>query len=148
MQGCSLYHFLMIFGLTRPEREPARMFTLSGAPSTTSHFGYLHLVHSLGSPLGYCTLVFDLMRNKYIHYACIYLHSISTMRSGEPSQPILNVVIWQYYFKVTFQPCWVGLVVSVSVSHPVGREFTSWPGHTKDHHKNGTNCLPAWHEMR
>ena len=22
------------------------------------------------------------------------------------------------------------------------------PGHTKDHHKNGTNCLPAWHVMR
>ena len=25
----------------------------------------------------------------------------------------------------------------------VGRGFASWPGHTKDHHKNGTNCLPA-----
>ena len=24
----------------------------------------------------------------------------------------------------------------------------SRPGHTKDHHKNGTNCLPAWHAMR
>ena len=21
----------------------------------------------------------------------------------------------------------------------------SWPGHTKDHHKIGTNCIPAWH---
>ena len=20
--------------------------------------------------------------------------------------------------------------------------------YTKDHHKNGTNCLPAWHAMR
>ena len=20
--------------------------------------------------------------------------------------------------------------------------------HTKDHHKNGTNCLPSWHKMR
>ena len=46
--------------------------------------------------------------------------------------------------------CRVGLVVSVSTSHTVGREFASvsWPGHTKDHHKNGTNCLPAWHAMR
>ena len=25
---------------------------------------------------------------------------------------------------------------------------TSRPGHTKDHHKNGTNCLPAWNAMR
>ena len=24
----------------------------------------------------------------------------------------------------------------------------SRPDHTKDHHKNGTNCLPAWHAMR
>ena len=40
------------------------------------------------------------------------------------------------------KPCRVGLVVSVSVSHTVGREFASRPGHTKDHHKNDTNCLP------
>ena len=32
---------------------------------------------------------------------------------------------------------------SVSASRTVGREFASRPGHTKDHHKNGTNCLPA-----
>ena len=42
----------------------------------------------------------------------------------------------------------VGLVVSVSASNTVGRDFASRPGHTKDHHKNGTNCLPAWHAMR
>ena len=40
-------------------------------------------------------------------------------------------------------PCWVGSVGSVSASRTLGREFASWPGHTKDHHKNGTNCLPA-----
>ena len=42
-------------------------------------------------------------------------------------------------------PCQVGFVVSVSASRTVGREFASRPGHTKDHHKNGTgsvwNCL-------
>ena len=42
-------------------------------------------------------------------------------------------------------PCRVGLVVSVTASHTVGREFASRPGHTKDHHKN---CLPVWHAMR
>ena len=26
--------------------------------------------------------------------------------------------------------------------------FVSWLGHTKVHHKNSTNCLPAWHAMR
>ena len=41
------------------------------------------------------------------------------------------------------QPCRVGSVGSVSASRTVGREFASRPGHTKDHHKNGTNCLPA-----
>ena len=25
------------------------------------------------------------------------------------------------------------------------RGFAPWQGHTKDHHKNGTNCLLAWH---
>ena len=40
-------------------------------------------------------------------------------------------------------PCRVGSIGSVSASRTVGREFASRPGHTKDHHKNGTNCLPA-----
>ena len=40
-------------------------------------------------------------------------------------------------------PCRVGSVGSVSASRTVGCEFVSRPGHTKDHHKNGTNCLPA-----
>ena len=46
--------------------------------------------------------------------------------------------------------CRVGLVhvVSVSAFHMVGLGFASQPGHAKDHHKNGTNCLPAWHAMR
>ena len=43
--------------------------------------------------------------------------------------------------------CRVCLVVSAS--HTVlGGEFASRPVHTKDHHKNGTNCLPAWHAIR
>ena len=36
----------------------------------------------------------------------------------------------------------------IHISDTVGNEFTSPQGHTKDHHKNGTNCLPAWHVMR
>ena len=43
----------------------------------------------------------------------------------------------------TLKPCRVGSVGSVSASRTVGREFASRPGHTKDHHKNGTDCLPA-----
>ena len=46
------------------------------------------------------------------------------------------------------KPCRVDLMVSVSISHTVGRGFVFRSGHTKDHHKNGTNCLPAWHTMR
>ena len=41
--------------------------------------------------------------------------------------------------------CRVGLVVIVSASHKVGRWFLSRSCHTKDHHKNGTNCHPALH---
>ena len=36
---------------------------------------------------------------------------------------------------------------SVFASHTVGRGFASRPGHTKDHHKISTNCLPPWHAM-
>ena len=35
----------------------------------------------------------------------------------------------------------------MSASHTVVCEFASRPGHTKDCHTNGTNCLPAWHAM-
>ena len=38
----------------------------------------------------------------------------------------------------------MALMVKVSTSHLVVRGFAAYPGHTKDHHKNGTNCLPAW----
>ena len=38
------------------------------------------------------------------------------------------------------------LVVSVSAAHAIGRGFTPRAKHRKDHHKNGTNCLPTWHE--
>ena len=37
----------------------------------------------------------------------------------------------------------VRLVVSVSASHAVGHRFGPSLDHTKDHHKNGRNCLPA-----
>ena len=40
-------------------------------------------------------------------------------------------------------PCRVGSVGSVSAPRTVDRQFASQPGHTKDHHKNGANCLPA-----
>ena len=42
-------------------------------------------------------------------------------------------------------PCRVGLVVSVSASHVESRGFAPRSGHTKDHHKNGADLLPAWH---
>ena len=47
----------------------------------------------------------------------------------------------------TRKPCRVGLLVSVSASQTVGCGFASRSDHTKDH-KNGTNCLTAWHLMR
>ena len=33
----------------------------------------------------------------------------------------------------------------MSTAYAVGHGFASRLGHTKDHHKIGTNCLPAWH---
>ena len=57
-------------------------------------------------------------------------------------------IIQPCLIKSKTKPCRVGSVGSVSTSRMVGREFASGLGHTKDHHKNGTNCLPAWHAMR
>ena len=31
----------------------------------------LSILHYLGSPLGFCTLIFDLMRNLYIYNVCL-----------------------------------------------------------------------------
>ena len=45
-------------------------------------------------------------------------------------------------------PCRVGLVISVSASHTVGREFASRPAHTKDHYKNGKNSLQGMQCVR
>ena len=36
----------------------------------------LSILHYLRSPLGFCTLIFALMRNLYIYNKCIYIHSI------------------------------------------------------------------------
>ena len=63
-----------------------------------------------------------------------------------------SLVIFKRNFKKRFttfiyrlNTCRVGLVVSVSASHTVGREFASRPGHTYDHHTNSTNCPPPLH---
>ena len=59
--------------------------------------------------------------------------------------PYVYQYIYMYICTYTcmYVPCRVGSVGSVSASRTVGREFASRSGHTKDHHKNGTNCLPA-----
>ena len=33
----------------------------------------------------------------------------------------------------------------IYVIHTVGCGFAPWPGHPKDHYKNSTNYLSAWH---
>ena len=61
-----------------------------------------------------------------------------------PKSKSQDFELGEYLFKVlVHRPCRVGSVGSVSPSRTVGREFASRPGHTKDHHKNVTNCLPA-----
>ena len=52
---------------------------------------------------------------------------------------LYDVLLWS--LRTTYRPT----VVSVSTSHSVGLGFASRLGHTKDHHKNGKNCLPALH---
>ena len=45
----------------------------------------------------------------------------------------------------SFLPRHDGLVICMSAFHKVGHGFASQSGHTKDHHKNGTDCLHALH---
>ena len=56
---------------------------------------------------------------------------------------VVPKVLLQWYGMLDMR--WDGLVVSVSASHVVGRGFAFWLRHTKDQHKIGTNCHPAWH---
>ena len=68
------------------------MLALSGAPSTTSHLdiNILSILHYLGSPLGLCTLIFDLMRNLFIYYAIVYCGGMGcVIRHGIP--------MWQHF---------------------------------------------------
>ena len=61
---------------------------------------------------------------------------------------ILSILSDEATFRKTYHH--VGLAQSVACQ-PLARQVMSLPpglGHTKDHHKNGTNCLPAWHVMR
>ena len=68
----------------------------------------------------------------------------------QPSLPALNFDITEFGQANSLKN--VYLVVCFlrigSASHTVCRQVTSWPGHTKDHHKNVTDCLPVWHAMR
>ena len=48
---------------------------------------------------------------------------------------------WYYIYYAS--PCPVGLAVRMSASYMVGHGLVSRPGHTKDHHKNGTDSLLA-----
>ena len=53
--------------------------------------------------------------------------------------------LMQYSFNLGYILEVDGLVVSVSTSHEVGCGFAAQPGYTKDHYRNGTNCLSALH---
>ena len=55
--------------------------------------------------------------------------------------------VFQTFIHTKIKPCRIGSVVNVSAPRTVVREFASRPGHTKDHHKNGKNCLPAQARM-
>ena len=96
-------------------------------------------VYRYGADLSLC---YPLMWDVTLEYRTTHFHVLCQTRSGNtfPTSHThqLNCMICCYG-----GPCRVGSVGSVSASRTVGREFASRPGHTKDHHKNGTNCLPA-----
>ena len=51
-----------------------------------------------------------------------------------------------------YEPIFVGQIITFKIRRAtaykraaVGRGIATQSGHTKDHHKNGANCLAAWH---
>ena len=71
--------------------------------------------------------------------ACIY-HPSEIMMSMSYNELQKMVAIFKE-FCTNFKS--ITIIDSVSASRAEDREFASRPGHTKDHHKNGTNYLPA-----
>ena len=103
--------------------------------------------------------------NEYIH-DCVYcLHTRSTYcsshtmaedRKSPPTPPSsAGTHVPNNPCSPAFSQTWVN---TSAVGHragdssteimAVGSGFSSRSGHTKDHHKNGTDFLPAWHAMR
>ena len=72
-----------------------------------------------------------------------YGHFFDQFKLSKSNQ--LTFIYLDYMFLWICWPCRDGLVVNVSSSHAVGHGFASPWVHSKDHHRNCTNCLPAWH---
>ena len=99
------------------------MLTLSGAPSTTSHFGHiicpfldyyiLTIFHNLGSPLSYHTLIFDLMSSRNIDLYSAYIYTyiileINTIWTFDNESPtIFNKPCTYITFKSAVKHNWV-----------------------------------------
>ena len=63
----------------------------------------------------------------------------------------MYITVYLYVYGAKLQVTYIyalhryGLVVRVSASHAIGCGLAPQLGQTKGHHKNGTNCHPAWH---
>ena len=66
-------------------------------------------------------------------------------RTRQGSSSELRFSIGLSRVRRTNRPRRDGLMVSLSASHALCGGFAPRSGQNKDHHKNGTNCLPAWH---
>ena len=104
------------------------------------------------------TLVLTKLKHVFLKYVtCLTFRLFKSINKNPlgnklilyPSNKIVNIFCIAKCINVrklslqTIRPYRVGVVVSVSASHTVGRESASRPGHTKDHNENGTNCLSA-----
>ena len=69
------------------------------------------------------------------------------LKQSRPRESHVKASLSSTYFNLTdLIPKWnrVGLAKWLACQpHMVGHGLGSWQGHNKDHHKNGTNCLPA-----
>ena len=97
---CKSYHFNNLLTEAGVMHEAGYVDYLEHlVPLLKLDINILSILHYLGSPLGFSTLIFDLMRNLYIYIACIYIQSIhikkqqikrTTMNKNQETQPRIN----------------------------------------------------------
>ena len=79
------------------------------------------------------------------HYDKVYGYFLWWVQTFQIKSIDIYISWFNISMKLLTMSRWLTVVVNTSSSHEVGHGFVSPWVHSKDHHKNCTNCLPVWH---